>query len=949
MAGNTRVLGLLEEMLDSGKTPEEACRDCPELLPEVRRRWQKFRLIDEQVVALVPGLRTTPKDGPVPPGPPTADLPRIPGYEVESVLGQGGMGVVYRARQRALDRPVAVKMLLAGPFAGPQELERFHRETAALACLRHPNVVQVHDAGDVDGRPYFSMELVEGGSLAQKLSGTPQPARHAAELLATLAGAMQVAHRAGIVHRDLKPANVLLTADGTPKVSDFGVARRAGDAGLTQTGVAIGTPAYMAPEQARGQANALGPAVDVYALGAILYECLTGRPPFRGETAAETVHMVMFDDPVPPSRLNPKVPRDLETICLTCLHKDAGRRYAGAADLAEDLNHYLNGEAIAARPEGRMARWVRRARRRPLLSAALAGVAILALALAGGALWFVSDRAAVERAADEDLREMVGWQQTSSWPEARAALGRAKARLGGGGSADVRRRLDRADEELALAARLEDIRIASSWTTNGNLALARADKEYEEAFRAAGFGQVHDDPEAVSARVAGSNVRPALVNALDDWATRTRDAGRRVWIMGVAQGADQDPTGWRHRARDPAVWANRAALTRVVADAPVDDPCVPLFLFLADRLGDFGIDVFDFLKRVRYAHPADFWLNIMLSHYSQDKSRVVDALQYSDAALVLRPDSGLAHNYFGLALTKANQHDDAIKHLREAVRLDPTNPQAHTNLAYAYSGAKRYDDAIRHVRVALTSEPEFGYLHAMLATNLEAKQEYDEALAEYRRAIDCDPTYLVAQQLLRQFLVRQGRLEEALESWTDSLARNPPEHDAWYGYAELCLFLGRADAYRRNRKILLDKFGATTDPKTAERVGRACLLLPVEGDELRQACALADRAATTELPEFGGFKPWFQFVQGLAEYRGGRFEQAIKVLQGEPSRMPGPSTWLVLAMAHHRSGRHAEARKSLEWAVEKFDWRSDQIHDQDGWIMHILRREAEGLILPASR
>src|SRR6516162_3981396 len=241
------------------------------------------------------------------------------------------MGVVYKAWHRRLNRAVALKMLLAGPYARPEELERFLREAEAVAGLRHANVVQVYDVGDLDGRPYFTMEYVEGGSLAQKLAGTPQPADQAAALVAALAEAIQVAHQSGIVHRDLKPANILLTGDGTPKIADFGLARHFdGEPGFTLSGTRIGTPSYMAPEQVIGKTGTIGPAADIYALGVLLYEVLTGRPPFRGETAAETERQVLNHEPVSPSRLNPKVPRDLETICLKCLSKEPGRRYASA-------------------------------------------------------------------------------------------------------------------------------------------------------------------------------------------------------------------------------------------------------------------------------------------------------------------------------------------------------------------------------------------------------------------------------------------------------------------------------------------------------------------------------------------------------------------------------------------------------------------------------------------
>ena len=354
MGGDPRVQHLLEEILDSECSPEEVCRDCAELLPQVREGLRRLRIVEAEVGALFPETVFTSSGGAKPSLPPPAELPRIPGYEVQSVLGHGGMGVVYKARDLRLNRPVAIKMLLAGAYARPEERERFFREAAAAAGLRHPNIVQVYDVGDHEGRPYFTLEFVEGGSLAQQLGGRPQPVRQAATLVATLAGAVEKAHQGGIIHRDLKPANVLLTADGTPKITDFGPARRLeGGAALTLSGATVGTPSYMAPEQAQGKTRAIGPALDIYSLGAMLYELLTGQPPFRAETASEMVLLLVSQDAVPPSRLNAKVPRDIETVCLKCLEKDPARRYATAGELAADLKRFLNDEPVQARPQGR--------------------------------------------------------------------------------------------------------------------------------------------------------------------------------------------------------------------------------------------------------------------------------------------------------------------------------------------------------------------------------------------------------------------------------------------------------------------------------------------------------------------------------------------------------------------------------------------------------------------
>jgi serine/threonine-protein kinase len=891
MAGNPQVLGLLEEMLDSGKTPDEVCRDCPELLPELRQRWQEFRRVNAQVEALFPALRTPSDADAVAPVPPAAGLPQVPGYEVEAVLGRGGMGVVYKARQRALDRPVAVKMLLAGPFAGPLELERFHRETAALACLRHPNIVQVHDAGDVEGRPFFTMEYVEGGSLAQKLAGTPQPARQAAALLATLAEAVHVAHQGGIVHRDLKPANILLTADGTPKITDFGLARRLqGGAGLTQTGVPVGTPSYMAPEQARGQTRAIGPAVDVYALGAILYELLTGRPPFRAETPAETVLQVVSQEPAPPARLNAKVPRDLETVCLKCLHKEPHRRYASAAALADDLKRFGEGRPIRARPLGWGARLWRWGRRNPAAAVLLATALALAGLAVGVGLWLERQRAERrEQTARQEERELQAVEaaltqaarflKQGRWTEARAALEATPSLPDTPASAELRERVQRALADVKMVGQLEEIRLRLSETRRTREAVS-PERLYAEAFQS--YGVSLGMPPASAARlVRDSAIRETLVEFLHEWLYSASDASRGD-LRALADGADDD--GWRRAYRE-ALIAGDADQLGMLAGAP-EAPTQPAAVLsgLCGKLLGAGKreEVRALLHDAQGRHPEDFWINYLLGHF-WDQERPQLAVGYFRAAVALRPTSDQAHAMLGRALLDAG------------------------------------DTA--------------------------------EAVAAFRKAIELNPNSAVGRDLARA-LAPKGGLVEARAAWERSLERDPPDHHAWHGYAELCLFLGNEGAYRRARKGLLDRFGETADGWiVAERTSLSCMLLPVSGEELRRAVALVDLAVAAGGKPSTSENPYLLFVQGLAEYRQGRYQQAIPLLEASARQLPnraGPP--LVLAMAQFQSGSTKEARKTLAAAVRTYNWGespSDYQADQAKvWASHVLRREAEGLMLP---
>jgi serine/threonine-protein kinase len=334
----------------------------------------------------------------------------VPGYEILEELGRGGMGVVFKAKQTRLNRLVDLKVVRAGATAGSEELERFRREAEAVAALHHANIVQIYEIGDAGGVPFFALEHVEGGSLADRLRRGPLSFQQTAALVETLAWAMQDAHDHGIVHRDLKPGNVLLMPApegqvGSPKISDFGLAKRLdSEACQMQTGHILGTPAYMALEQARGQTHQMGPGVDVYALGSILYECLTGGPPFAGKDPMDTLSQVVAEEARPPSWVNPKVPRDLETICLKCLEKDPARRYPSAGELADDLDRFQEWQPIQARRIGRLERAARWVRRRPavVLGCLLAVVLVLA-GLSGYLLW----RAGVRRAlAVQDALEV---------------------------------------------------------------------------------------------------------------------------------------------------------------------------------------------------------------------------------------------------------------------------------------------------------------------------------------------------------------------------------------------------------------------------------------------------------------------------------------------------------------------------------------------------------------
>jgi predicted Ser/Thr protein kinase len=385
------ILAAYLEAVDAGWAPGR--RAFLERYPDWRHDLETFFASQDEVDLLAQPFRT-PQAPPAPgseatvaiegtrggPGP----LPRsFGGYELQEELARGGMGVVFRARQTGLNRTVALKMIRTGPSASADEVRRFRNEAEAAALMSHPHVVPIYEVGEHDGQPFFSMKLIEGGSLAEQVGRFRDRPRQAARFLATVARAVHYAHQRGILHRDLKPANILLDEGGEPLVTDFGLAKRVEEGSrLTQSNAIVGTPCYMAPEQALGKGAELTTAADVYSLGAILYELLTGRPPFKADSVLETLLQVRQEAPPPPHQSNPRVDRDLETVCLKCLQKEPARRYPSAEALADDLERWLAGEVVRARRAGpweRLRKWARRSPASALLTGLVGVVVVLCL------------------------------------------------------------------------------------------------------------------------------------------------------------------------------------------------------------------------------------------------------------------------------------------------------------------------------------------------------------------------------------------------------------------------------------------------------------------------------------------------------------------------------------------------------------------------------------------
>jgi eukaryotic-like serine/threonine-protein kinase len=637
------------------------------------------------------------------------------GYELLEEIGRGGMGVVYKARHRGLHRLVALKLIREGARARPDLLARLRTEAEAVARLRHENIVQVYDVGEMDGDPFVALEFLEGGNLSAKLAGTPQPDRLAAEMSRTLARAIHAAHLVGVVHRDLKPLNVLLNESGQLKIADFGLAKILGDVdGKTVSGVPLGTPSYMAPEQAGGRSKQVGPAADIYALGAILYEMLTGRPPFKGLNAHVTIHQVIHDEPVPPSRLQSHVSRDLETICLKCLEKEPHRRYASAADLADDLDRYLDGRPIRARRTPAWEVGVKWARRHPATTTLAALGLAASVALAASGVWYQDHL----RRRDKDDNAHLAVRLS----EGTSKLLKGQDELARGRPDDAKLTLSNLlTETKDEPRRLADLhRRAMALLTQADTAIKRTK---DDAKRRADEEQAQERYRQFHAKKDTALYHETQFAGLDPSASRdaTRaSAEAALAVFGTPRADDGWSLGPLPESLSPAERHD------------VEEGCYVLLLILAGAEDQPKQGLRSLASAARLRPPTLAYqqrLADCLARRGDNEGATKARLE----AERLTPETAFDHFLTGLERYGRREWAGALGHFDAALRLQPDHfwANALSAICCLQLEPKRAGQAKAHLSAALQREPEFAWLYVLrgFASYQAAALERDAAKA----------------------------------------------------------------------------------------------------------------------------------------------------------------------------------------------------------------------------
>lgn len=931
-----RVQLLLEEILETDACPEQVSGGDRELERVLRERLQQVHRVHTQMEALFP----TPIEGVNPARRLLLDslqkedrLPEIAGYEVLNVIGAGGMGVVYRARHIKLNRLVAIKMVLLGSYASRRDMECLLQEAQSVAALRHPNIVQVYDVGEHDGFPYFAMELLEGGDLAKTLEGKPRAVREAVDLIRVLAGAVHAAHLGGIVHRDLKPGNIFLDSDGAPKIGDFSLSRRFDLDSTILTNVRqAGTPSYMAPEQAAGKAKSIQPAIDIYSLGAVLYELLTGRPPFTGETAEETRRQVIEEEPVPPIQLNPRVPRDLQTICLTCLQKDPARRYKTAIDLANDLKRFSRGEPIHARPVGIAERVVKWCRRRPATTLAIFVTVVSMIGAVGGGIWlqqveharYTQETVRRERARTSiasALSLLSQYVKSRQWSDAAGVLSTAQANLSDADSPELDVRVAAAAEEFEIAQDLDRIRQSFPEYEVGEtgFTIRPTSDYYGGIFRRLEIGgdvEVHTAAE----RVRISPLREQLLMALDHAAFAERyRSGKTDFSRHLAVGRIAVPNPWQDRFRDPATWGDLASLQRLVNDAATAEPAPPShqMVMIAIRLRSLGANAtaVKILREAQLREPSDFWVNLEFGHTLRIDGNPSEAVQFLRVATAQKPTNFVAWTELGQALVSSGRSEEAIAPFRRAIAIQTDLRANWGTLIYAFAACERWDEALATEREAMATNPRFempavtrDLLHVCRARSAAVRREWPIAAMAYPQALE-------------------GIYANNVELWFEFAAVSVLADDA-SGYQKIC-----ASMLEQCEQVGLRRF----------LVARACTLGIVSEQELANASKLA-------LPELDQYANsyWSLTQRAALLCRAGKYEDAIPILERSLQANSQPEqcviTWAWLARAHLGLGDHDAAKSWLEKTASYLDQsagKPKEIHLHNWLEAQILRHEME--------
>ncbi len=778
----------------------------------------------------LPGERTTPHVQAA------GYLPAQAGrYRIEGEIARGGMGAVLRAFDPDCNRTLAVKVLLDRHGNHPDLERRFLAEAQLTAQLQHPGIPPVHDIGRFDGRPFFCMKLIEGRTLAELLNERRSPAADLPRFLNVFGQVCETvayAHSRGVLHRDLKPSNVMVGAFGEVQVMDWGLAKCLGGepdgrpaegairTARTETtgassaaGSVLGTPAFMAPEQARGEMDRIDRRSDVFGLGAILCVVLTGRPPYTGPSGetllAQAARAESGEAMAELDRCGAE--EELVRLAKACLAAEPERRPADAGAVAAAVGAYQAGvqERLRRAELARTAAEVRAAeerKRRRLGVGLTAAAAALLLLLGGGAVGLFLERDRQRGAAEAALEKAQVFQRLSRWEEAAALLEQAEGRLGVTGPAPLRGRVARALTEVKLAARLDGIRLERIRLIDGKYLPGAYGPRYAEALSDAGLSVEEGDVSATAARVRDSGVRDVLVAALDDWALVTDDEALRARLLRAAREADPDP--WRDRARDPDVWRDRKALEQLASEADAAGQPAALLAVLARRLYAQDGDPVPLLRAAQRRHPTDFWINYHLGTElaaRRDPAALDEAAGFLRAALVARPDSAGVLNNLGGALAYKGDLDGALAAFRRAAELEPKNAHARTNQGYVLRLKGDPDGALAALRESVALDPNMALTHFQLGRTLHDKGDPAGAVAAFRRSAELDPKDHATFHNLGAVLHGQKDLDAALAAYRKAVELNPKYALAHYGVGAVLHDRGELDgaaaAYREARTI----------------------------------------------------------------------------------------------------------------------------------------------------